>query len=99
MASICTKLTLEAFEKKLKTHQLTIPKLEDERKRVSQLLANADQEIQRLQRIQPKHFAIALANPAEFSGDVENYLRGSFAEWEAIPQWFVDIVEFENRNV
>jgi hypothetical protein len=50
-------------------------------------------EIESLAQVTSNAFYRALQSPDNFSEAVEHYLRGVFAEWEPVPDWFREIVE------
>jgi hypothetical protein len=77
----------------------TINNLEQEQTRLNHLLNQANQEIQLLEQIQPKHFEIALLHPNVNAEYLEHYLKGAFAEWEDMPKWFKELIDEANRNV
>jgi hypothetical protein len=81
------------------THKDQLAELENEKSKLMQLLARANQEIERLGKIKVRDFEEALKLPGARSKQIDEFLIGSFAEWEVVPQWFQEIVEVGNSDV
>jgi hypothetical protein len=47
--------------------------------------------------VSPRDFEIALADPAANDDKINDYLRGIFASWEPIPDWFAKVLEVSGQ--
>lgn len=59
---------------------------------LEQQMARLEPEIAKLEVVTEADFVKALKDPTNASDELDGYLRGVFAAWEPIPDWFKDIV-------
>jgi hypothetical protein len=83
----------------LQARKAKVIALENEKSQVVHLIAKANEEIDRLSKIKVEHFEAALVQPGAPSKQIDEYLIGSFAEWDVVPQWFQGILEVGNSDV
>lgn len=70
-----------------------IEKLTAEEAVIAARLDRLRAEREPLERVTSATFYRAIRNPGSMPEDAERYLRGAFAEWEPVPDWFKDIVQ------
>jgi hypothetical protein len=70
-----------------------IEKLTVEQTTIAARLDRLRSEIDPLEHVTPHAIYSVLHEPGSMSDVVERYLRGAFAEWEPVPDWFKEIVE------
>ncbi|MBN1315755.1 MAG: hypothetical protein JXA42_09815 [Anaerolineales bacterium] len=72
--------------------------IESIQKRIAELEITRDQisgAIEPLQEIKVKDFIRALQQPSSKSEEIDYFFRGVFAEWEPIPDWFMNVIAQE----
>jgi hypothetical protein len=61
-------------------------------------LAHTVELLHSLDTVTLQDFKVALVNPTVVNPNMEQYLRGLFAEWEPVPPWFKDLVTEDGDN-
>ncbi|MBN1262523.1 MAG: hypothetical protein JXB35_17715 [Anaerolineae bacterium] len=72
-----------------------IEQLTEQQQKVTALLQRLATEIASLSQIKRKDFIRAALHPERDPGYLETYLRGCFAEWEPVPEWFKEAISYE----
>jgi len=78
------------FRGRIAANQKTMDQIEARQvvldRRVDRLL----EELKKLEEISERDFVAALVDPEQASDKLDEYIRGVFAEWEPMPDWFRD---------
>jgi hypothetical protein len=80
------------YQAKIEAQTQLVAQLTVEQSAYDQRIAQITQVAAPLENVTVKDFVTALKNPDSVSEQLELYLRGIFAEWEPIPDWFQEII-------
>jgi bacterioferritin (cytochrome b1) len=81
-----TSPAIEALRKEVEA-------LEQMRKRLEERIAKIDKLLNEFCFLTEENFIQARINEEKPNPKIENYLRGIFAEWEAVPGWFQELIK------
>ncbi|MFC2054340.1 hypothetical protein ACFLV7_08600 [Chloroflexota bacterium] len=84
---------LNQYQPLIRNQKKKLNVLSAKKETLEKILARAQEEIRDLKTISVKDFRHALKKTKLTNEQLDNYIRGVFAEWEPIPEWFKELLE------